>query len=145
MASGIYEKWKQNLLSSSTNSNSTLNGTGTIGVYAALIDRDTGYTDGILNFSTNQYYSEIASYIQGTPVELTGKTFTNGVFDANDAVFTNVSGNTIEAVLIYRRNTSSNNTWELVALIDSEDLSPASVTPDGTVTIMWNNSGIFKL
>jgi len=137
--SGLYEKWKQNLLTAATDSD--LDGTGSTGVYAALVDKDTGYTP---NYTTDQFYSTVSANIVGTPVELSNKTFTNGVFDADDVVFSSVSGNSVEGVLIYRQNGGANTTWQLVAFID--DVTPSSVTPNtGDISVTWNASGIFKL
>lgn len=76
---------------------------------------------------------------------LAGKTVTAGVADANDVTFTNVTGDTVEAVILYQ-HTGTESTSRLIAYIDSGSGLP--VTPNGgTVTVAWDNGAnrIFKL
>ncbi len=138
MANALYDKWREALIQGSASS--ALNGSGTTGVYAALIDTGT-YT-----FSqTHQYYSDLSGIV-GTPVEIGAtKSYTNGVFDGADVTFTSVSGNTAEAIVIYIQNAGANTTWRLVAYLDT-NVTGLPVTPNGgNITVSWNASGIFKL
>lgn len=76
---------------------------------------------------------------------LTGKTVTNGVADADDVTFTSVSGDPVEAIVIYK-HTGTESTSRLIAYLDSGTGLP--VTPNGgNITIQWDNGAnkIFKL
>lgn len=138
MANKAYPKWKEALLQNSADSD--LDGSGTTGVYAALIDTGTyTYSDA------HEFYSSIASAIIGTPVELTGKTFINGVFDAADSVWASVSGPTAEAIVFYRQNAGANTTWRLVVYLDSSITNLPATPNGGNINITWNASGIFAL
>jgi len=138
MANALYPKWKETI--SQADSNSALNSAeGTTGVYVALVDTGT-YTYS----AAHQFYSDLSGVV-GTDQEITTKTQTNGVFDGADVTFTSVSGNTVEALVIYRKNGGANTTWPLVAYIDSS-VTGLPVTPNGgNIDIQWNVSGIFAL
>ena len=138
MANAIYDKWREAIIQASADS--ALSGSGTTGLYAALIDTGT-YT-----FSqSHQFYSDMSAGIVGTPVELTSKTFTNGALDAADTTFTAVSGATVEAIILYVRNAGANSTWRLFAFIDT-GFTGLPVTPNGgNIVVTWNASGIVKI
>jgi hypothetical protein len=138
MANALYPLFKQEALKATAAS--SLNGTGTTGVYAALIDTGTATYN-----AANQFYSSIAAGQVGTEVELGTKTFTNGLFDAADSTFTAVSGNTAEAIAIFVKTAGANTTWPLVAWIDT-GVTGLPVTPNGgNINVTWNPSGIFQL
>ena len=133
MANAIYPKYKQALLDASANVD--LND-GTVKV--ALIDTGT-YTYS----STHEFYSSVSGVV-GTPQEILNTTVTNGVLDGDDVSFTAVTGNTVEALIIYI-DTGSAATSRLVAYIDTS-VTGLPVTPNGgDITINWNASGIFAL
>ncbi len=134
MANALYPKWKEQLLQFTANNNLSA---GTVKV--ALIDTGT-YTYS----SANQFYSSASSAAVGTPQTIGSKTFTDGVFDGADVTFTAVTGNSVEALIIYI-DTGNNATSPLVAYIDTS-VSGLPVTPNGgDITITWNASGIFAL
>lgn len=138
MANAIYPKYKQSLLD--LDANSDLNAAeGTTGVFVALVDTGT-YTYA----STHQFYSDLSGIV-GTDQEITTKTITNGTFDGADVTFTSVTGNSVEALVLYRKNAGANTTWRLVAYIDT-GVTGLPVTPNGgDISITWNASGIFTL
>lgn len=138
MANALYPKWKEAALQSSTSTD--LAGSGTTGVYAALIDTGT-YTYS----ASHQFYSDLSGII-GTPVEISsGKSYTNGVFDGVDVTFTAVTGATAEAIVLYRKNAGANTTWRLISFQDT-GVTGLPVTPNsGDITITWDASGIFAL
>jgi len=138
MANALYPLFKQELLKGT--SNNLLNSAeGTTGVYAALIDTGT-YTYS----AAHQFYSSLTGII-GTPQEILTKTQTNGTFDGDNVTFTGVTGNSAEAIVLYRRNAGANTTWPLIAYIDTS-VTGLPVTPNsGDITITWNASGIFTL
>ena len=105
-------------------------------IKAALID-----TADVTYNAAHDFLDDVISGVVGTPVALTSKTFTAGVFDAADAVLTAVSGDGTEAVLLYK-DTGANGTSPLLLWIDTG--SGLSVTPNGgNITIQWHASGIF--
>lgn len=138
MANALYPKWKEALIQNLADSD--LDGSGTTGVYVALVDTGT-YTYN----AAHQYYSELSGIV-GTDQEIGAtKSYTNGVFDGADVTFPSVSGNTVEALVIYRKNAGANTTWRLVAYIDT-NVTGLPVTPNGgNITVTWNASGIFAL
>ena len=137
MANAIYPKYKEALLNASANS--AITGSGTTGLYAALVDTGT-YTSS----SAHEFYSSLSGVV-GTDQEITTPTLTGGVVDGGDVTFSAVSGNSVEAIVIYRKNAGANTTWRLVAYIDTGQTG-LPVTPNGgNITITWNASGIFAL
>lgn len=138
MANALYPKWKEALLQSSANSD--LAGTGTTGVFIALVDTGT-YTYN----AAHQFYSDLSGVV-GTDQEIGAtKSYTNGVFDGADVTFPSVTGTSAEALVIYRKNAGANTTWRLVAYIDT-GVTGLPVTPNGgNINVTWNASGIFQL
>lgn len=134
MANALYPKWKEQLLQFTANNNLS---SGTVKV--ALIDTGT-YTYN----SADQFWSSASAASVGTPQTIGSKTFTNGVFDGGDVTFTAVSGNTIEALILYI-DTGNAATSPLVAFIDT-GVTGLPVTPNGgDITVTWNATGIFAL
>ena len=137
MANAIYPKYKESLLNG--DANTALTGSGSTGLYVALVDTGT-YTYS----SAHQYYSSLSGVV-GTDQEITSPTLTNGLIDGGDVTFTAVSGNSVEALVLYRKNAGANTTWRLVAYIDTS-VTGLPVTPNGgNIAITWNASGIVQL
>lgn len=134
MANALYAKWKEQLLQFTANNNLSA---GTVKV--ALVDT------GVYTYnSADQFYSSVSSAVVGTPQTIGSKTFTNGVFDGADVTFTAVTGNSVEALVIYI-DTGSASTSPLVAYIDTS-VTGLPVTPNGgDITVTWNGTGIFAL
>jgi hypothetical protein len=138
MANALYPLWTQEILKGT--SNNLLNSAeGATGVYAAFVDTGT-YTYS----AAHQFYSSLSGVV-GTDQEILSKTQVTGTFDGTDLTFTAVSGASIEAIVLYRKNAGANTTWPLIAYIDT-GVTGLPVTPNsGNITITWNASGIFKL
>lgn len=138
MANALYPKWKEAIVQATANS--ALNGSGTTGVYCALVDTGT-YTYN----SSHEFYTSLSGIV-GTDQEIGAtKTYTNGVFDGADLVFPSVSGATVEALVIYVKNAGASSTWRLVAYLDAS-ITGLPVTPNGgNINVAWNASGIFGL
>jgi hypothetical protein len=134
MANALYPKWKEQLLQFTANNNLSA---GTVKV--ALVDT------GVYTYSSSdQFYSAVSAAAVGTPQTIGSKAFTNGVFDGGDVTFTAVTGNSVEALVIYV-DTGTASTSPLVAYIDTS-VTGLPVTPNGgDITITWNASGIFAL
>ena len=78
-----------------------------------------------------------------TSGNLTGKTFTSNTFDAADITISGVTGDQLEAAVVFI-NTGSDATARLVAFMDVGTGFP--FTPNGSdVDVTWNASGIFTL
>lgn len=138
MANALYPLWKQEALKATAAAG--LNGSGTTGVYAALIDT------GVVSYNAaHQYFSSIVAGQIGTEVELGTKTFVGGLFDAADSTFTAVTGNNAEALVIFVKTAGANTTWSLVAWLDT-GVGGLPVLPNGgNINVTWNPSGIFQL
>ena len=137
MANAIYPLYKKSLLDGDTNT--ALTGSGTTGLYVALVDTGT-YTYS----AAHQFYSSLSGVV-GTDQEITSVTTTGGLIDGNDVTFTAVSGASVEALVLYRKNAGANTTWRLVAYIDTS-VTGLPVTPNsGSISITWNASGIIQL
>ena len=134
MANALYPKWKEQLLQFTANNNLSA---GTVKV--ALIDTGT-YTYS----TTHQYWSSASAASVNTPQTIGSKAFTNGVFSGSNVTFSAVTGNSVEALIIYI-DTGSAATSPLVAYIDT-NVTGLPVTPNGgNIAITWNASGIFAL
>lgn len=134
MANALYPLWKEQLLQFTANNNLSA---GTVKV--ALIDT------GLYTYSAaHQFYTSATAAAVGTPQTIGSKTFTNGVFDGADVTFTTVTGNSVEALIIFV-DTGVSATSPLVAYIDTS-VTGLPVTPNGgNIAITWNASGIFAL
>lgn len=133
MANAIYPLYKQALLDAAANTD--LND---LTVKVALIDTGT-YSYN----SAHEFYSSVTGVV-GTPQTIGTTTVANGLFDGDNVTFTAVTGNSVEALLIYI-DTGSAATSRLVAWIDT-GVTGLPVTPNGgDITITWNASGIFQL
>lgn len=131
MASAIYPKAKEQLLQGGINMS-----TGVI--RAVLIDT------GVYTYnSAHNAYDDLSGVVGSESGALASKTFTDGVFDAADITFTAVTGNTVEAIVLFLDTGTPANDL-LIAYIDSGTGLP--VTPNGgDITVSWHSSGIFSL
>lgn len=138
MANAIYPKWKEALITNAANA--ALNGSGTTGVYVALVDTGT-YTYS----AAHEFFSSLSGIV-GTDQEIGAtKTYTNGVFDGADITHPSVTGASCEALVLYVKNAGANTTWRLVAYIDT-GVTGLPVTPNGgNIATTWNASGILAL
>ena len=134
MSNAIYPKYKETILGAATNTNLL---TGTVKV--ALVDT------GVYTYSAAHQFLTSLSGVVGTAQTIGAtKTVTNGVFDGADVTYTAVTGNSVEALVIYV-DTGSAATSPLVAYIDT-GVTGLPVTPNGgDITVTWNASGIFAL
>lgn len=102
--------------------------------------------DYTVNLATDQFANIIAGAAKvATSGNLTGKTSTNGVADANDITFTSVTGDPCEALVIWQ-DTGNQATSRLIAYIDTATGLP--ITPNGNnIDVIWDSGAnkIFKL
>lgn len=139
MASGIYAKAKKKWLDADIDLL-----VDTIKAVLVKIDGGSPYT---VNFTTDEFLSAIpVSARIATSAALTGKTTTDGVFDANDTLFTAVIGGTVAQAVVLIRDTGNAATSALIAYIDNYTNLP--VTTNGNdINVAWDNgvNKIFKL
>jgi hypothetical protein len=133
MANAIYPKAKESMLAAGINMSS-----GT--VKAALVDTGT-YTYS----ATHDFYNDVSGVV-GTPQAITTKTFTDGVFDGDNVTYTALTGNTVEAIIIFI-DTGTPTTSALIAYLDTGYTNLPFTPNGGDVTIQWDGGAnrIFKL
>ena len=111
-------------------------------IKAVLVDQGQ-YT---INLATHAFLSDIPAGARiATSANLTTKTNVGGVLDADDVVFTAVTGVQSEYVILYK-DTGTAGTSQLICCIDTATGLP--VTPSGgNITVSWDNGAnkIFKL
>lgn len=117
MANVLYPKFLEQILQAGINLSS-------VTVKAMLID------SGAYTYSaTHEFLSDVASGARiASSNALTGKSFTNGVFDATDTVFPTASGVSCEAIILYV-DTGTPSTSRLIAFLDTQSGLP--ITPNG--------------
>lgn len=127
MASVLYPKGKAHLLGLATKVDLVADN-----IKVLLIDT----ADETYN-AADEFHSDITGAgIVATSGNLASKTVTSGVFDAADITITAVTGDTVEALVIYKDSGVSASS----PLICWMDIS--TFTPNGSdVSIVWNNSG----
>ena len=133
MANALYPKAKEAFLNADIDL-----ATDTISI--ALID-----TGNYSYSATHQYRSDISDDAVISTANLSNKTVANGVFDADDATFTSVTGANCEALIIFQ-NTGFQANSRLIAFIDSATGLP--ILPNGgdiTVAFSSGSNRIFAL
>lgn len=136
MTNRLYDKGREGFLAGTISWSSDT-------IKAVLVDTN----DYTANFASDQYLSSIAAGARVATVAtaLSGKTVTAGVADAADIVFSSVTGDPSEAVVLYK-DTGTDSTSPLIAYIDTATGLP--VTPNGgDINVGWDNGAnkIFKL
>ena len=130
MANAIYPTFKELII-----------GTGGVNldtdtIKVALVDTGT-YTYS----AAHDFYNDVSAGVVGTP-----QTIASGVFDGDDVTFTSVTGNSVEALVIYK-DTGNVATSNLIAYIDT-GVTGLPVTPNGgNISVSWSNgaSKIFAI
>lgn len=133
MANALYPKAKEAFLNADIDLDADT-------IIIALID-----TGNYTYSATDQYRSDVANNAVISTTTLSNKTTANGVFDADDATFTSVTGANCEALIIYQ-DTGTQSTSRLIAYIDSATGLP--ILPNGgdiTVAFSGGANKIFSL
>ena len=130
MANALYPKAKEAFLNGAINMAANT-------ITLALVDT------GVYTYSTaHQYRSDVSNSAIISTATLSNKTITSGVFDADDATFTSVSGANCEALIIFA-DTGVQGTSRLVAYIDSATGLP--ILPNGGDITVAFSSGANKI
>src|SRR6185436_6867253 len=137
MANAIYPKWKQAIMGGVASAN-LLGGN----LKAMIVDADA------------YVYSAAHEFLSSVPVGarisisavMGGVSVVDGILDANDALFTSVSGPVSEVVAIIL-DTGDPNTSRLVAYMDTGYTNLPLTPVGGNVQIVWDDGAnkIFKL
>lgn len=132
MANAIYPKFKQAQLDADSDIDVD---DGTLKV--ALID-----TGAYTYSAAHDFYDDLAGVV-GTPQTIANTTVVDGLLDGDDVTFSAVSGNTVEALVIFI-DTGNVATSRLVAYLDT-GYTGLPVTPNGgDIAINWHASGIIQ-
>jgi hypothetical protein len=133
MANAIYPLYKQALLDGSANTD-----INDLTVKVALVDT------GVYTYSAAHEFLTSLTGVVGTAQTIAATTVANGLFDGDNVTYSGVTGNSVEALVIYIDTTVA-ATSRLVAYIDNGVIG-LPVTPNGgDITVTWNVSGIFQL
>lgn len=135
MANALYDKGREGFLDGSIDWD-------TDNIKAVLVDTGT-YT---VNLATHTFLSDITSGARiATSGNLTTKTVTAGVADADDITFPSVTGVSGEALVLYK-DTGTASTSRLIAYIDTATGLP-TLPNGGDITVSWANTTnrIFRL
>ena len=135
MANAIYDKYKERAMGVGLDLTA-------LDVKVVLVDL-ADYT-----FSqAHEFLSDVPAAARvATSANLSGKSVTNGVFDAADTVFTAVSGDQSEALILYQ-DTAVAGTSRLITFLDTGIVN-IPITPAGVdIPVQWDNGAnkIFKL
>lgn len=134
MANALYGKGRDKFANGSIN--------WTSDTIKAILCDSGAYTVAI---DTHEWLSDVAVGSRIATATLAGKSSALGVVDANDTVFSSVTGTSVEAIILYK-DTGVEGSSALIAYIDSATGLP--VTPNGgDITVQWDNGAnkIFKL
>jgi hypothetical protein len=133
MANALYPKFKEQALQGGVNLSSG-------NIKAVLVDlADYTYS------AAHEFLSDVAAAARvAISGNLTGKTFTNGVFDSDNFSFAAVTGDVSEALILYI-DTGTPSTSRLIAFYDA-GVTGLPVTPNsGAIDVTVNASGWFAL
>ena len=132
MANVMYPKAKQGFIGGDLSLD-------TDNLKAVLVDTAT-YTYS----ATHEFLSDIpAGERVATSANLTSKTIVDGTFDSDDILYTAVTGDPSEALVLYQ-DSGVEGTSRLIIYIDTATGLP--VTPDGTnINVAINAAGWFTL
>lgn len=117
---------------------------------AGNLELDAGTFKAVLVDTADYTYSATHDFLNDVPAgarvataTLSNVTWVGAVLDADDAVFSTVSGDQSEALIIYK-DTGAEATSNLIVYIDTATGLP--ITPGGgNINVAWNASGIAAL
>lgn len=132
MANQLYPKAKEDFLAGNLNMSSNT-------ITIALVDTD------VYTFSTShEDRADIPNSAVVAEANLASKTITSGVFDADDALFSTVTGANCEALVLYHTDVQGGNTASrLIAYVDTATGLP--ILPNGGDITVRFSSGASKI
>jgi hypothetical protein len=139
VSNSLYSTARQAFLSGAINWSSDT-------IKVSAVNTSTGGSDYTVNLATDQYFNIIPSAaVIATSSALTTPTVTAGVARADNVNFGSVTGNRIDALVIWK-DTGNPSTSPLIGIIDTGTGLP--LTPNsGAIEISWDSgaNGIFAL
>lgn len=141
MSNAIFPIYKTALGTAASNTSLDQNDT-TNGPYVALLDTGT-YTYS----AAHDFYNDLSGVV-GTDQRIATPTFGSvgqGIFDGDNLTYTAVTGNSVEALGFYRKNSGANTTWRLFLYLDSSITGMPCTPNGGDITVTFSASGIFQL
>lgn len=94
--------------------------------------------------AAHDFINDVAAGARVATATLSGKSLTNGTFDASDVTFSSVTGDQSEALILWK-DTGVESTSPLIAYIDT-GVTGFPVTPSGgDIPLVWDAQGIFAL
>jgi hypothetical protein len=140
VANALYPLWKKSLMTE-LDTNNSLDQVGVNSCYVALVTIGSG---GYVYSDSHQFFSSVSN-VQSTPVIVSNPALISNVFKGDGLVFTNVTGTTIGALVMYRSNIGANTTWRLVLYEDTGIVGFPMIPNGGNLLVTWNVQGIFAL
>lgn len=133
MTSAVFPKAKEQLLQAGLNLNS--------GDIRVMLVRSTYSYD-----AADEFVSDLGAVDNGRSAALAGKSFTNGVFDANDSTLNATAANASNALVLFL-HTGNDATARLIAYLDDAVGLPFTPEASQTCPIVWDNGAnkIFAL
>jgi hypothetical protein len=134
MANAIYPKYKDAILDGAANVSLTSET-----VKVSLIDNEEITYD-----ANTEYYADLNANGVIATQTIANITLNGGLVDGDDVIFSAVTGDESEALLIWI-DTGNPSTSRVVAYMDT-GISGLPISPNGSdVDVEWNASGIFQL
>lgn len=124
MANAIFPKGKQNLLAGNVDMDAN--------DIRVMLVRSTYSYDG-----ADEFVADLGAVDNGRTGALTGKTVTDGVFDADDTSLTATAANASNALVVFV-HTGSDATARLLAYIDTATGLPFTPAASQVVNIAWD-------
>ena len=107
-------------------------------IKVSLIDTGTyTYSD------SHDFYADLSG-VTADSAALSTKSTTDGVFDADDATFSSVSGAVSEALIIWMDTTNS-ATSPIILYLDTSVTGLPATPIGGDIIVQWNASGIMEI
>lgn len=134
MSNQLFNKGREGIL------NGTIDMTGDI--RAALVKSTYTFDN------TDQHASDMGDVLNGSTTALQNKTYTNGIFDADDITLTATDAVACNALIVYEHKGGTADTWHLIAYIDTPQSGlPFTPAASQVVNIQWDSGSnkIFKL
>jgi hypothetical protein len=91
--------------------------------------------------AAHDFMDDVTAHENGRSAALTGKTFTNGLFDADNTAIVAAAADPVNAIIVFI-HTGDNATARILAYIDRPAFTPAV---SQNVPVQWNASGVFSL
>ncbi len=141
MASGLYDAARQAFLEGSI--------AWLTDDFKVVLLQIVGGTPYTVNLATDQFLTDIpGGAIISTTTNLTTKTSTAGVANADSAIFSAPPGTTACGAVVIYQDTGVAATSPLIAYIDATEATGLPITTNGAdITVAWNTGAnkIFKL